>query len=398
MNDSILQRIDEKLAAAEIAVLEVFTEIRYRDSRERYATIDQPLQESLGKTLDELRHNLDHSGEGGELELTTERHELLRNRIVILNHLLPGQLPVAYIEEVNELVERASGGAPVRRRAPASATPPPEKVEGQGGVMSAFRKLFHSDGSAQDTDTPARPPPRAATTQAAGAYSAAEILAMVTSMMIARADEVPPRPKGRAYFESRDTAQRPETARDIAQSPEEIRKKLEARKQATGATAPAGSSTFEARELSNTLDPRAGVKANIALTPDEIRRKLESRSRGETSSFKARDLSAGITLAGEQKVSEQKAEATPAEPAPKPKPLPRATGPVAQTPEEIRKKLAQRDPTSAGKATFASKDIDNPNEKYSSPPPPRPDPVDPEPEPPRTGRAVFEARDPTRKD
>ena len=47
-------------------------------------------------------------------------------------------------------------------------------------------------------------------------------------------------------------------------------------------------------------------------------------------------------------------------------------GEIAQTPEAIREKLAERDHASHGKATFEGKDIDNPNERYSSPPPPRP--------------------------
>ncbi|MBJ39341.1 MAG: hypothetical protein CMD83_12910 [Gammaproteobacteria bacterium] len=71
-------------------------------------------------------------------------------------------------------------------------------------------------------------------------------------------------------------------------------------------------------------------------------------------------------------------------------------GDIAQTAEAIREKLAERQPASQGKATFEGKDIDNPNERYSTPPPPRPR-KEPE-EPPRTsGKAVFEAKDLTPK-
>ena len=172
-------------------------------------------------------------------------------------------------------------------------------------------------------------------------YSAARELKMLSAYVRFHKDKTPPAPRGRAYYVSKElsynaqndvkayleqvkrnkantVAKKPpvekEKRKDIAQTPEEIRAKLAAR----GNSVSAGPSLFEARDIYS-----------------------EAEEFSDLSHFKER---------------KQKAEKPPVAP-----PLPKRNPnePIAQTPEEIRKKLEERklDSANKGKAVFESRDL-----------------------------------------
>ena len=100
----------------------------------------------------------------------------------------------------------------------------------------------------------------------------------------------------------------PETRSAIAQTPEAIRKKLE-----SAVPRSSGASTFESKELSATIPPMPSEtvkpvvekkpdadKRDLAQTPEEIRKKLQTRQESSSSSGKASFDSKDIEPAGPQ--------------------------------------------------------------------------------------------------
>ena len=183
--------------------------------------------------------------------------------------------------------------------------------------------------------------------------------------------------KERAQFSSRDLDHEQEKLRERrAQSPDEIRNKLKGKMSGSGA------SQFAARELSNTVGPATNAQPvkpakpkEIAHSPEEIRRKLAERQAAQSggagkASFGAKDLSS--TIAPSTTVAPVRKE-PPKE--------------IAQSPEEIRRKLAERQGAgAAGKATFGAKDIEPIPQK--APPSSKEEPKEKP-----AGPARFEARD-----
>ena len=92
-------------------------------------------------------------------------------------------------------------------------------------------------------------------------------------------------PRGPAYFAAKDTRNKPAESRDIATSPEEIRRKLPAREPQAS-----GTSAFAARELSGAINPTQSQ--SLAQSPEAIRRKLDRRQspEGGGASFKGKDM------------------------------------------------------------------------------------------------------------
>lgn len=195
--------------------------------------------------------------------------------------------------------------------------------------------------------------------------------------------------KERAQFSSRDLAHEQEKVGSrLAQSPDEIRRKLQ------GKTTGAGASQFQARDLSNTVSPAAQATPvkpaakpkEIAQSPEAIRRKLAERqanaSSGGKASFGAKDLSSPGTPPTPPPPPRKKVEDKPKE--------------IAQSPEEIRRKLAERQANSsaAGKASFGAKDIESVNDRFAQPAFRQAEaPKKEEPEEKPAGPARFEARD-----
>lgn len=364
--------IEDGLTHVEDKLVEEFARIRNTLSAYRYNTIDESAKGPLAAMLERMTRELEHSGSIEQLTLTTERHEALRSRMVTLRQLMDGRLPTAYLEEAHEVFEskrRAAEETAERSGTTASQAPAgSDSDEGNSGLIGSLKRVF-ARGEQQDEAVGANAPASRRVVQETDAgprqiyldgsvYSARRELAAVAELINAHAGEEPPMPRGPAFFAAKDTRAKPETPRDIATSPEEIRRKLEARQPTV-----TGTSAFAARELSGSINSAQTLEP--AQSPEAIQRKLERRAQRQ------RDAAPQAEAASQEAAK------------------------IAQTPEAIAEKLAERQPDNKGPATFEGKDIVNPNERYSTPPPPRP--KKDEPEPPPTGKAVFEARDLTPK-
>lgn len=340
----LLDRIEEDLVGVEEELLAEFSRIRKMEWPEPYSKIDPFLKNKLEKTIQGLRHDLDHSGDAKHLTLRTDRHEQLYSRIYVTIYLLDKPVPTAFIDMCHQEVLQS------RREHEQNKERKQERVQIylDGGIYSDSRELsVLNDVTEQHHEE---------------GLSIEEII------------------EERAQFLARDLTNAPVKAKDgpprIARSTDEIRKKLE------GKTSFAGPSAFEAKDIASVNEemPDPSPKKSIAQSPDEIRRKLQERgasgSSQGASSFEAKDLSSSLP--------------------PTPPPLPRKKvkpKEVAQTPEEIRKKLAERQAGDEpkGKAVFGAKDI----EPVASNVPPKPRKKE-EPAKP-SGKAVFESKDLSKK-
>ena len=103
-----------------------------------------------------------------------------------------------------------------------------------------------------------------------GVYSARQELAAVAALISDRAGQEAPMPRGPAYFAAKDTRNKPAESRDIATSPEEIRRKLDRRQSPEG-----GGASFKGKDMesigdvSETAEHEAG---DIAQTAERFAR------------------------------------------------------------------------------------------------------------------------------
>ena len=103
----VLDTIDKSSDEVEEQLLDEFNRIRNTFSEDRYSTIDSGIKTALNEVTDTLVHQLEHSGDRTNLQLTTERHEIVRNRLRVLKALLNGKIPTAYLFEAEENVVAA---------------------------------------------------------------------------------------------------------------------------------------------------------------------------------------------------------------------------------------------------------------------------------------------------
>ncbi len=395
----ILDKLEAALQEVEEQLLAEFNRIRKTLSAEPFSTIDPGIRNALDQVVRELWHELEHSGDRDNLSLRTERHDDLAARMIVLKKLLDARIPTAYLSEVEAEMQRsrtAVSGVSGRTTRTRKAEITVRDERDDKGILGSIRGMFggrdreeeSSSGGTRtritDRETPDSKRPEVYLET--GIYAANQHLARLASRFQTVGDDremMKAAITGKAVFESRDLSTKiPDV--DIpdddtigkASSPEEIRRKLEQRgKRASG------TSSFKARDLSTTIPPTRG---EIAKTPEAIRKKLEKtapRSTG-TSTFKARDLSSSIPPVNAAAVKPVKAR-PPVDSTP-------AGKKVAQTPEEIRRKLeARKSTTPAGKATFGARDIEPvvPRQQKQDKPADREKPAKP------TGKAVFEARD-----
>ena len=301
--DPLLDKIEAALGRLEDRVLSELTTARGQPSEDGIASLASESQEHLNTVTMKLWHALEHSGDKVNLSLKTDRHEDIGDRIIIVKKLLEARITVAALDEMMRAPQKNSAGS-----------------------LALLARRYQTAGNERD-------------------------------LMSAVAE-------GKAAFRSRELSAAALEALDRAQTPEEIRRKL------GDHTGPGSASQFASKDLS-TMAPQA--KRGIATTPEEIRRKLAEKqsTTSGASSFVARDV----------------AHAAPPE-TPKPSRKNTAAPPkqaIAQSPEEIRKKLANRSGAPAERASFAAKDIDP-----VAPPPVREQPAE---KPKSAGKAVFESRD-----
>ncbi len=305
-----LDHIDASLEDIEEQLLQEFDRVRNLPSDGRYAVLDESVWDSVCAGIDDLHRQLEGSGDPMDLQLVSLRHEILYSRIAVLRQLMTHHILFAYLGEANEAVKPGRRQLEIqvlqhRKRKdrialpemPEAGTASPQRLgRNRIRVTRAEELVFAGADRYQDN----------------GIYSASRELAVLANLVGHGTTEVEPAP-------------------------------------VTEAAAPRRA-IFESRELRSTLS------GNNTVTP--IKEPVQ----------KPRP---------EKVVRTEKAEKRD----------------IAQTPEDIRRKLeARRHDPAAGKAVFASKDI-----YHASPPPERPPVIRPEPkevpEPPRTGKAVFASKD-----
>ena len=380
----LLDTVDASLQEVEEQLLAEFSRIRNTISEARFEPIDVGIQTSLSSVVQELWHMLEHSGDKNDLQLQSEQQEALFARASVIKQLLKTKIPTAYLHEVHKDVKSSrkilESKVVEKRQIQKEQTPkedPKDSPAKKSGFFGSIKGMFSRNQSEQEslrnrikvTDQEAKEFEPVEMYLDSGIYSASRELAMLSSRIFDRshaekqaepAKKKVALPSGKASFESRDLSQRapPPVQEDnkIAQTPEEIRRKLENKQ-----SKPNSASTFESRELTQTISPTDGVDAvkDNAGFKNRVKEKLAENA----------TPSEGKAIFGEVGKSE-----------------------IAQSPEAIRKKLAARQqPTVTGKATFGSKDIDHAMPAVDKTRPPVE--ASPEPAPPSKGKAIFESKD-----
>jgi len=391
----LLDTIDKSLQEVEEQLLEEFNRIRNSLSDAPYAPINTGVKNALSGVVTELYDQLDQSGDRVNLQMMTEAHEILLARMVVLRRLINSKVPTAYLHEAHTEVvtNRRQLEAKVvsLRSRQDDHVDPPEK---SGGLFGKLKGLF-SGGSKTDAELSRN---RIRVTEQEvealepvniyldnGIYSASRELAAVANVFNLPESqkqtiqaEHKKRMEGKAQFGSRDLSTQAATAkpgRDIAQTPEAIRRKLAERQAGQSSKA-----SFAATDIEHVQgkqgQPREPTAAELAT---ERRAALEAAISDRPKTGKASFAATDIEHAQAKQVQ-----------------------PPAPTPAELEKKrLAAQQAEKAqtpttGKASFTSRDIepivprDMSRETTRRSEETRPKVQD---EPPKSGKAVFESKD-----
>jgi hypothetical protein len=383
---NVLEQLESSLQQVEDQLLAEFERIRKTLSAEPYSSIDAGIKDTLNQTVMSLWHDLEHSGDRNNLTLRTERHETMSIRMIVLKKLLDARIPTAFLAEAQEEIEKSRRAVRTTSKSARKTSGVQETIDEPAGFFESIMQFFRGK-PVPDSRVPVED--EESEQESIGVYldsvyAASRHLAALAGRFQTVGDDkdmMNAAASGRAVFESRELsagaleALEGGAAEAKAQSPEEIRRKLEQSERQSG-----GTSTFESRELSSTT-PGPVSRENVAKTPDAIRKKLEDAGprTGGTSTFESRELSATLPPMASNSVR----------PVAEKKP-PRKQD-VAQTPEEIRRKLEARqgDSGATGRASFGSKDI------KPAGPQDVPKPRKPKEEPVKrpSGKAVFESKD-----
>lgn len=309
MADSI-DNIDTGQTELEDKLLMELQRLRKLNLDTPYAPLDPNIQSELHWALDAVRSTMESAGDFTNLSLETERHDQVRDRMRVLNSLLTRKIPTVFIE-------------------------------------SCFQEA------------------RALKIKPDDPNFAARILLLLNQQVCRHHDDghsIEQVMKSRASFEAKDLSQASassSSARKIAQSPEEIRRKLAER-----GSVSQGASQFMARDLSSTSEPgpAAPAKPKIAQTPEDIRRKLAERGAAAQGKaiFGAKDIEPVQPKAPATSTPEKKTEPVMKGPAvfgsKDIEPLSDIAQRQRQRQEEAKKKAKAEKP--AGKAVFLSRDLD----------------------------------------
>lgn len=284
-----LRQTDKGLIALEEALIQELRRLRRMDSEDTYSAMEPSLKQQFKADYTKLVASLEASGDWSSLSLKSFEQDWIEDRMRVVRTLLTRKLPTVFLELSHEQHKQT-------RKSDFATDDHQASIE--LAILEEQVKLHHEEGQSID-----------------------QIV------------------KDRAEFASRDLTAghaQEKVTRKLAQSPDEIRRKLEGKSSGDGA------SSFASRDIAS-LNDTTTRKPNIAQSPDEIRRKLQEKQTDEpirttgASSFAARELSTsnpGVSARANTKA-------------------------VAQSPEEIRRKLAERQSEgAAGKAVFGAKDID----------------------------------------
>ncbi len=239
-----LTPIDQDLIDLEDTLLGELRRLRKTESDDLYVNIEPALHNTLKRNYTGLLKKLEGSGDWGNLSLKSYEQEWVEGRMKVVRNLLVRELPNAFLD-LSHNEHKASKDSEFGTQAHTAA---PELA-----ILDQQVAMHHIDGRTIE-----------------------EIV------------------KEKAEFTSKDLAKGHEQEKvrgPIAQSPDEIRKKLAGKRGQ-------GSSSFESKELSNTIGPNNPTpvapvrKKEIAQSPEEIRRKLAERQSAAAgkASFGAKDI------------------------------------------------------------------------------------------------------------
>lgn len=315
----ILDKIDASLEEVEEQLLSEFKRLRDTLLPGAAGELDPGMSNALQEVTDLLLTELANSGDRTNLHLVTDRHEVLFARISVLHQLLRTRVPLDVLEKVND-------GVKDRRRRLEARVMLQRKQDGKDG--GSVRGLFDHKPSQQRiarnrievTQQEEKSINTAQVFLDNGIYSASRELAMLASVLRGGTLDRPPEAdmdnaRGRAIFESRELSYRPPPPVDkpkpkqepepepepepapnadkheIAQTPEEIRRKLEARR----FQANAGKATFTARDIEPAFpqEPLRKREKPLDLKQEDDQRKEKDTEepRKGPAIFEARDLS-----------------------------------------------------------------------------------------------------------
>lgn len=320
----VLDKIDASLEEVEEQLLTEFHRIRDASPNpNRDVEVDPGVRNALSEITDYLHTELENSG-AGTLSLVTQRHEVLYSRIAVLRHLLHTQVRVSHLMEANEGVairRKQLEGRVLAERQKQDPSATRQSEARKSGLSNSPQGMFNHRPTDQQVNrnvlgVTSREEDRLEHSQLYldnGIFSASRELSMLASLT-----------RG-------GTLDRPPEESDSSDTPQ-----------------PTGKAVFEARDLRYHAPPTESVQRRRQPEPE-------------------------------------------AEPEPEPQPE-ISKRDIAQTPDEIRRKLEARRGSATGKASFEAKDLSS--STYNDPPRPRQQPGrQADPEPPRSGKASFVSRD-----
>lgn len=98
----VIENIEKDLLDVETRLVEEFHRIQTIESEAQFSEVGPSSKAEFQLTITKLRDVLDHSGSDAELELTTERHETLRTRMITVLELIDRKVPTRLLAEAEE--------------------------------------------------------------------------------------------------------------------------------------------------------------------------------------------------------------------------------------------------------------------------------------------------------
>lgn len=312
MTDKILETIGESIHEIERQLLAEFDRIRSTESTEAYSTIDRGVRNALDELVRQLWHDLEHSGDVNNLSLRTDRHEDMSVRLIVLKKLLDAKIPTALLHDNHQKAAKTQATSSPQTARTKKPVTDPDADGDRKGLLGSIKGMFggnKEEPRAHPASTPSATSNHASNDRVSvyldkGVYAAAQQLASLAGHFDSGGDDkelMDAAVSGKASFQSRELS-------TAALSSRQVKEKS---KPAAATGAP---SKFESRELSQ-QPPES--RQGVAQTPEEIRKKLEQSgtTASGTSRFEAKEVKSAVA-----------------------QPLPAKTpGADAPTPEAIRK-------------------------------------------------------------
>ena len=286
----LLDKIDLDLDEIETRVLVTFQKLRETPSDSGIGMLNDDFRTEMHYIVDGLSDSLNSSGSKDQLHLATDRHENLRARLYIMRQLLDRQVPLSAFSRADQELDKnkpsRSSNIIINPKAMRERDLVVIEKSDSGSFIDSFKGLFRktkaTPGSAQINTAEKQPQKQPQEGKEmykdTGVYAPSQELAMLA--IAAGFIRTPGKQKaeshtyqsGKASFASKDISSVMDTAlpaktnkRDIANSPEEIRKKLEARR---NSASPQGKASFASKDLDiNTPIPEKPAASKIALEP-----------------------------------------------------------------------------------------------------------------------------------